>query len=489
MSNGTMAGLGDLRPALHYLAAAVVMPVYGIQVCPFIESLTYIQVTLPIVAALALQYLLRVPLRAALVGRASLEERVRRTFLVELLLFLVSALALALFNGVVHGFPWDSGAKLFLGLASLGLFAAIDLSLKQERELADFAGEAMLDPRQGYFPLSRKFAIFASGCAVLVLAIILLLINKDLDWIVQVGGEVPLEEARRAILIEFIFVLAVVVPHVVNVIVSYSMNLGHFFDHQNRVLGEVSRGTLTGVVPVSTKDEFGVMARLTNRMVGSLRESTEEVQRTRDVTIFTLASLAETRDNETGAHILRTQRYVHALARQLRDHPHFRDTLDEETIELLFKSAPLHDIGKVGIPDRILLKPGKLTPEEFEIMKTHAMLGAEALHVAEAELGSNSFLRLATEIAANHHEKWDGSGYPEGIQGDRIPVSGRLMAVADVYDALICKRVYKPAFSHQKAAAIILEGRGKHFDPDVVDAFCAREDEFKDIAAKYRDQE
>jgi putative two-component system response regulator len=215
---------------------------------------------------------------------------------------------------------------------------------------------------------------------------------------------------------------------------------------------------------------------------------TREVQAIQDVTILTMASLAETRDNETGNHIRRTQHYVKALAHKLREHPRFVGFFTDSTIELLFKSAPLHDIGKVGIPDRILLKPGKLTPDEFEVMKTHAALGREAIEQAEQQLGTPvEFLRFAKEIAAYHHEKWDGSGYPERLAGDAIPVAARLMAVADVYDALISRRVYKPPFGHDKAVALITEGRGKHFDPDIIDAFLAILGEFQDIARRYAD--
>ncbi len=223
-----------------------------------------------------------------------------------------------------------------------------------------------------------------------------------------------------------------------------------------------------------------------NEMVDS---RTRELALTQEVTIFTLANLAESRDPETGSHIRRTQTYVKRLAEELRALPKYADKLDDETIELLYKSAPLHDIGKVGIPDRILLKPGKLTEEEFEIMKTHAALGAEALAVAERKLGGSSFLRYAREIAGSHHEKWDGGGYPAGLSGDAIPISGRLMAVADVYDALISKRVYKEAFGHERAMAIIREGRGGHFDPDIVDALDRIEGQFIEIAAKYADRD
>ena len=217
---------------------------------------------------------------------------------------------------------------------------------------------------------------------------------------------------------------------------------------------------------------------------------TSEIQAIQDVTILMMASLAETRDNETGNHIHRTQRYVRILAQSLSEHPRFRDYLNRDTIELLYKSAPLHDIGKVGIPDRILLKPGKLTEEEFDIMKQHAVLGYEAIAQAEKQLGKDvDFLVCAKESACSHHEKWDGSGYPYGLAGNDIPISARLMAVADVYDALISRRVYKPAMSHEKACEIIVQGAGKHFDPDVVHAFLAMDGEFISIAARFEDSE
>ena len=216
-----------------------------------------------------------------------------------------------------------------------------------------------------------------------------------------------------------------------------------------------------------------------------------EVMAIQDVTIHAMASLAETRDNETGNHIRRTQHYLKLLANKLRNHPRFAHFLDsDQTIELLFKSAPLHDIGKVGIPDRILLKPGKFEPHEFEIMKTHTTLGRDAILHAEQQLGVEMpFLTFAKEIAYSHQEKWDGSGYPEGLSGDDIPISARLMAVADVYDALISRRVYKSGMSHEKAMEIMIAGKGTHFDPDVLDAFLALEDDFKRVAATYADSD
>ena len=217
---------------------------------------------------------------------------------------------------------------------------------------------------------------------------------------------------------------------------------------------------------------------------------TREVRAIQDVAVLAVASLAETRDNETGNHIRRTQHYVRCLATHLVGHPRFKSALDEGTIDLLFKSAPLHDIGKVGIPDRILLKPGRLSPDEFEIMKTHTTLGFESIVQAEDRLGSAvEFLRYAKEIALSHQEKWDGTGYPEARRGEDIPLSARLMAVADVYDALISRRVYKPPFPQDKSLAIMREGRGNHFDPDILDVFLAHTGEFQAIAERFADHD
>jgi putative two-component system response regulator len=230
------------------------------------------------------------------------------------------------------------------------------------------------------------------------------------------------------------------------------------------------------------------LERQNDRLEEAVAWRTRELETTQDITIRALASLAETRDDDTGAHILRTQHFVRRLAEELRNDPRFADELSDRAIDLMFKSAPLHDIGKVGIPDHILLKPGKLTPEEFEVMKTHVELGRRALTSAIAEGGATTeFLRYAIEIIRGHHEKWDGSGYPKGLSGEEIPLSARIMAVADVYDALTTRRIYKPAFAHEVAVQIILEGRGRHFDPRIVDAFSRCFLDFRRIADGYAD--
>ncbi len=214
----------------------------------------------------------------------------------------------------------------------------------------------------------------------------------------------------------------------------------------------------------------------------------QENDLTQRVSIRALAHLAETRDPETGNHILRTQGYVQCLAEGLRDHPAHRATLTPHYIDMLARSAPLHDIGKVGIPDHILLKPGPLDAAEWAIMQTHARLGSDAIEQAEADIDIHlPFLSLAKQIAHWHHEKWDGSGYPDHLVGAAIPLAARLMAVADVFDALISERVYKPAMAYEAARAIILAGRARHFDPDVVDVFDRRFAELVAIAGRHRD--
>ena len=204
------------------------------------------------------------------------------------------------------------------------------------------------------------------------------------------------------------------------------------------------------------------------------------------VSIRALAHLAETRDNETGNHIRRTQGYVRQLATRLSRLPRFAALIDDDYIELLSRSAPLHDIGKVGIPDAVLQKTGKLTPDEWGVMKNHTLLGSEAISLAERDIETSvEFLGLAKEIVRWHHERWDGTGYPDGLAGEAIPLSARIMALADVFDALISKRVYKAAIPFDAVRKIIGDERGRQFDPDITDAFLAGFDEFETIALQY----
>jgi putative two-component system response regulator len=201
----------------------------------------------------------------------------------------------------------------------------------------------------------------------------------------------------------------------------------------------------------------------------------------RDMMIFSLAKLAESRDQETGKHLERIREYSRAIASELMTWKKFENIIDAQFVELIYLTSPLHDVGKVGIPDSVLLKPGKLTLEEFEIMKRHTLIGGETLHASAQAHPEASFLAMALDIALKHHEKWDGSGYPFGLSGEEIPLSARIVAIADVYDALTTKRVYKPAFVHEVATDIIRQSSGKHFDPDMVTAFFNIEDQIRDI--------
>ncbi len=216
----------------------------------------------------------------------------------------------------------------------------------------------------------------------------------------------------------------------------------------------------------------------------------EEALHASHVVMFALATLAELRESDTESHIVRVQRYVRTLATKLQSHPAFADVLTPDYVQTLYLSVPLYDMGSVGIPDRILLKPGRLTPDEVAIMRTHTTLGYEAIVRAEKTLGRTSpQLTLAKELTRSHQEKWDGSGYPQGLTETQIPLSARIVALADVYDALISNKVYKEGVPHDKAVQIIFGERGSHFDPDVVDAFIEVNEEFAAIAQRHADTE
>ncbi|MEI6054759.1 MAG: HD domain-containing phosphohydrolase [Lentisphaerota bacterium] len=246
------------------------------------------------------------------------------------------------------------------------------------------------------------------------------------------------------------------------------------YDNKNSIIG------LTSIARDVTE-----LKRDEEKIKNLLREKElllKEVELTQDVVIECIVRMGEFRNTEIGDHIIRTQAYVCALSEKLSQIDKYKDIFTLQYKRLLFKCVPLHDIGKVVIPDEILLKPGKLTPEEFEVIKKHTTEGKRILLGAEKKLGQNSFLRLAMQMAESHHERWDGKGYPGKIAGENIPLPGRLMAIADVYDALASKRVYKPPFPHEEATHLIFEGRGTQFDPEMVDVFMEIQDQFKEIS-------
>jgi putative two-component system response regulator len=235
--------------------------------------------------------------------------------------------------------------------------------------------------------------------------------------------------------------------------------------------------TLTGLHAVA---EAAAIA-----LVNQIRE--QERDDARDKIMLALAKLAESRDPETGKHLERVQNYCRILAEQLATTDKYAEVITPDFIRTLVRSSPLHDIGKVGIPDEILLKPGRLTTQEFEIMKRHPIIGGDTIRTLVAPNGHHDFLKMAMEIAYHHHEKYDGTGYPAGLAGEAIPLSARIIAVADVYDALTSVRVYKAAMPHERAREIVFEGSGKHFDPTIVQAFLDREPEFAKLARDLAD--
>ena len=471
----------------HYLLAGGLYGAYGGNVCPFLDTLSLQY----ILSHVAIVFFILTSMRF-MVTQHWLSMKHTDLLKLDILLFGSMGVVLAVWFNTYHDFPIDSNAKVVFGMVTLGILTGSNLSLmhRYEEFVCRIKHNQLTMLQVGAKESIAKKLVMLIILLLLTLTTVLTMVAvKDLYWLQEHVDKLLDGSARVSVIKEFVYVTAVMVGYTIMIMASWVKLLDLTLLKQQEVLQKVADGDMDVRVPVFANDELGHIAGLTNNMLNELQQTQQEVMDTRDVAIIGLSALAESRDNETGAHILRTQEYVKALAQELAMKPTYQSLLTPSYIDLLYKSAPLHDVGKVGIPDAILLKPGKLTDDEFEIMKKHPEIGAEALSIAEQQMGESSFLSVAREIAHTHHEKWDGSGYPQGLIGDAIPLSGRLMALADVYDALISKRVYKPAFSHEKAKAIILEGEGTHFDPDVIAAFLTVEDEFKHIAGRIQDKE
>lgn len=236
-------------------------------------------------------------------------------------------------------------------------------------------------------------------------------------------------------------------------------------------------GTIQDVTEMKKAEDE--LERYSKHLEHLVEEKVKEISSSQLATLYALINLSESRDDETGAHIERTASFCKLLAEKARDYPGYSDIITDKYIDTIYKASPLHDIGKVGIPDSILLKPDKLTPEEFEIMKSHVQIGYDTLSKVEQQYDKNEFVLMGMDIALYHHEKWNGSGYNKGLKGEEIPISARIMALSDVYDALRSKRVYKDAFSHEKSMDIIISSKGTHFDPVLVDIFVMHQEEFR----------
>ncbi|WP_375750066.1 HD-GYP domain-containing protein [Vibrio sp. HN007] len=471
---------------LFYLIAAVLYGTYGGRVCPFLATLTYGDIMLQTGGIFTALFAVRhyASTKGGFFGFNSLAK-------LDSILFFAFSIPLAIYYSVAYEFPIDSNAKVLFGMTIFGFLTGFVLELKSKIFLLDSIENnlASVENAQGERQSMVKQAITLVLVLLISLTVTLTMIAvKDVYWLQHNPMYLLDGSGQISVIKEFIYISSVLIGYSIYIMMLWSTLMKRILSGHESALELVTAGQISQRLPVYSNDELGAVASMTNNMLDSLEESQDEIQITRDAAIIGLSALAESRDNETGAHILRTQEYVKALAEDMSTNDKHRELLNHNYIDLLYKSAPLHDVGKVGIPDSVLLKPGKLTDEEFDTMKQHPNIGAEALAMAEDQLGSSSFLRLAREIALTHHEKWDGSGYPNKLSGEEIPLSGRLMALADVYDALISKRVYKPAFSHEKAKQIILEGSGTHFDPEVVEAFLSVESSFVDIAARHKDK-
>ena len=229
------------------------------------------------------------------------------------------------------------------------------------------------------------------------------------------------------------------------------------------------------------------LERYNHELEALVQEKVRDIEESHLSTILAMVKLTEYRDVGTGMHIERTRTLCRMLAAKLAEHPEYDGLLSPEYSETIYNAAPLHDVGKVGVPDGILLKPGRLTEDEWEVMKTHSEIGAETLREVRKKYVSNAFVNMGLEIARFHHEKWDGSGYPEGRKGEAIPLSARIMAVADVYDALRTRRPYKEPFSHEESFSILQKDSGSHFDPLLIEVFAQLEDEIKELYSRCAD--
>jgi len=477
-----------MRGLLHYITTVIILTIYGGRVCPYLASLDILSLFVQLSLFFGVGYAVRFCVLEKFVFKKNFARQVRLQFYTEFSVYVILGFAAFAYHYFYYDFPAVSGAKIVLGTFTLGMFAAADLALERERIIDTHFRNSMdeMSIDEDYFPLTHKMALGAVFFSFSITFVLFLVMSHDLNWLKQNVGVVT-DNGVGSILKDIGYVMTVYLAHIINLIISYSRNLRILFGNENKALRKVAGGQLDAFVPVSTMGEFGEMAVYTNRMIENLRARTKEIELTQAVTIESLATLAEYRDPETGGHIRRTMNYVRLMAEHLRNCPKYGEMMDDRKISLIYQSAPLHDIGKVGVPDHILLKPGKLTDEEFTEMKSHPIYGRDTLSKATKNLGSTSFLQFAMEIAYTHHEKWDGSGYPQGLKGEDIPLSGRLMAIADVYDALISKRVYKPPFTHTKAVDIIKKDSGTHFDPYLVDVFLELNEEFRQIAIKYAD--
>ena len=480
--------LGDhLEAAFRYAVLSVIFVVYGGKVCPFIDTLSLAELGVQTLIAFSLMFVARLAV-VARYGVADFQNQPYLWFIIDFFLFIVMGMVYAIYNFIQHDFPMASGLKVIFGMIALGFYTGVERGISRQLFLVKHAKSHGITPQnQVLISVVGKFNTLIISSVTIATIISVMIIHKDLIWLESAATVGNIADLGQSILKEIIFAAAVVLGLTIQIIMKYGELLKAQLDQELNGLQRAIDGEYSEKISIPSDDEFGVIATKTNQLIREIETREEQLTQARDLTILALSSLAEARDNETGAHLKRTQFYVKCLAEYVMAQQIDGYAITEQDVELMFKSAPLHDIGKVGIADSILLKPGKLTDIEFSEMKKHTTIGGAAITNIIASNTNNEFLEYARDIVEFHHEKWDGSGYPKKLKADEIPLAARFMALADVYDALISKRVYKEAFSHGKAREIILAGKGKHFDPTIVDAFVACEGRFVEIAERFSD--
>ncbi len=346
--------------------------------------------------------------------KTSPAKKTYQLFLIDLLLFTIMAIISLLYFFYISNIL--SGLYLLPAFFVMGLFTATHQYLQLERNIILYCSQSSsnISLEKKYISVPTKLTVISVICIISVTFFMSIIVNYDIQWLINLEKNHLYTSQHQLVILKMVIVAAIFLILIINLIYSYAKNLKLLLHNQNSTLQALHSGNLNVHVPLCTNDEFGAMALLTNQMIAKLRTYTNRLRTSHKVTILCLASLAETRDNETGAHIMRTKYYVLILATALKKNPKYSRYLTKEKIKLLCDCSQLHDIGKGGIPDSILLKPGKLTPEEFNIMKRHTVIGYHALQKAQQRLSlqSTPFLKLAQEIIYTHHEKWDGTGYP-----------------------------------------------------------------------------
>lgn len=463
--------------AAHHGLAAVFVTLYGYHVCNIISGLDLLVWSLTLVPVILAQWVLRC-LVASVAPSAIPVDAPAGAFSLELLVFALGGGLIGIINAKVHGVPIMNGVKVALSFLALGLFAAFEQAILSVRHRLSHGGlpDTVETVR---FSLAARLAWLLAAMIALVVAISGALMLRLLDE--------PGPDTGRALAVELAVLFVSFFAYVSYLVMRARSVFALVISEQLAALDQVELGGAFGRARVGMRDELGMVSTRINRMLNALHASERQRAKSNAAMLRGLIGLAGARDNETGQHLARTQSYIELLAAKLAKNPRFATAVTPDFIMLLVAAAPLHDIGKVAISDAILLKPGKLTDEEFAVMQTHVMEGVRVIDAIIAEAGETPFIVVAREIVAGHHEKFDGSGYPCGLKADDIPLSARLMAVADVYDALRTQRVYKSAVDRDTARQMIIHGAGKHFDPDIVAAFLLVEPEMARLAETMAD--